>query len=157
MIRFVFVTCLLAFVAVSAGASEIESMAKWRDPVVSTVCSVVIPGGGQAYNGQWRKAGAIVGAELVGWIIFASTLEGKGDDEDEFDVPEDKEGTAAVGILIVLGSRLYSIIDAPITSNRINKRHQRAHLIQHDGEHFSFGIDPITSRRRWGTMLSLRF
>ena len=134
-------------------------MHRVRDPVVSAICSVVVTGAGQAYNGQYKKAAILLGVKILGEVLFFENS-----DDNKWIIyntssgffPEDG-AIAGLGALMAFGSWLYSVIDAPISSNRINKRHQQTHMVQHDGERFSFGVDPITSRGRVGTMLALRF
>ena len=130
-----------------------------RDPVVSAVCSVAVTGAGQAYNGHYKKASILLGVRIVGEVLFSANSDDNiwtvYDTSSGF-LPNDN-GAAALGALMMIGSWWYSVIDAPINSNRINKRHQQTHMVQHDGERFSFGVDPITSRGRVGTILSMRF
>ena len=127
---------------------------KMKEPVVGAICSIVVPGAGQAYNGQYKKAGALLGANVLGWALFIASLDRNA--AGELDFPDGNGGNAGMGFLAVaIGSHLYSVIDAPIISNRINERHQHTHMFQHDGQRFMFGIDPITSGNRLGTSFSL--
>ena len=169
MKRFLVAACLAIFVVTSAGApaedfghrtyevfSYTVTLTKEKEPVLAAVCSVVITGAGQAYNGQWKKGGILLGTNIFGWALVLVSLEEN--EEGDLELPEDIETVAGLGFLIAIGSQIYSIVDAPITANRINKRHQqKTHLFQRDGERFTVGVDPITSRNRLGTMLSLRF
>lgn len=169
MKRFFVAACLAIFVVTSAGASAEDfghrtyevfsynvTLTKEKEPVIAAVCSVVITGAGQAYNDQWKKGGILLGTNILGWAFVLGSLEEN--EEGDLELPEDNETVAGLGFLIAIGSQIYSIVDAPITANRINKRHQqKTHLFQRDGERFTVGVDPITSRNRLGTMLSLRF
>ena len=127
-----------------------------KEPVVGAICSIVVPRAGQAYNGQYKKTGALLGANVLGWALFIASLDRNA--ADELNLPDGNEAIAGLGFLAVaIGSHLYSVIDAPIISNRINERHQHTHMFQHDGQRFMLGVEPITSGNRLGTMFSLRF
>ena len=43
-----------------------------RDPVVSAVCSVVVTGAGQAYNGHYKKASILLGVRIVGEVLLSA-------------------------------------------------------------------------------------
>ena len=123
MIRFVVVSILLLFVFTSVGISEIETR---RDPVVAGICSMVISGGGQAYNGQWSKGIICFSTTVIGWGIALSSLEENPD--GELEVTDGQEGGFLIGALIGLGAHVYSIIDAPMTAKKINKRLEQPEL-----------------------------
>ncbi len=64
------------------------------------------------------------------------------------------------GYMLLLGGAIWSLIDAPMSANRINRQNRQfsyGHLIQLDGDSTALGIDPVTSRNRLGTVLTLRF
>ena len=120
MARLVVFVFLLMFVFVAAGISEVTTK---REPVVAAICSIVVPGAGQGYNGQWTKAAVCLGGSIIGWSIAISSLE---DDftleSPQLELRDGYEGAALIGMLIGLGSHVYSIIDAPVTAKNINKR-----------------------------------
>lgn len=61
-----------------------------KSPILAGLLSLVIPGAGQVYNGDYWKAGLFLGAE-AGMIITALAYEKKGDDKTvEFEAYADK-------------------------------------------------------------------
>lgn len=57
------------------------------------------------------------------------------------------------------GLFVWSLIDAPMSANRINRQNlwvSHGHLIELDGGRAALGIDPVTSRNRLGTVPTLR-
>lgn len=103
--------------------------------------SFLIPGGGQFYNGEGGKGavmllGAIVGAgmiargqEINSEVIVTETRAGA---FTYTDVSQSQEGDGliATGAILLLGSALWSMIDAPIAAGKINQRNGYAHMIQ---------------------------
>ena len=155
---FVLATCLVTFVVASAGASEMDmtpKMPKIKEPVVAAICSVVVSGAGQAYNEQYKKAGILLGADILGWGLLVASLEEN--EEGDLEVPDDNAAIAVTGLLIALGSRIYSIYDAATTADTINKRYRQAHLFQRETNLFTVGVDPTYSRKRLGARFALRF
>ena len=74
---------------------------EYRIPEVACFLSI-LPGGGQLYNGQYLKAGILFGGYVAGVIL---SVQGK-----------DKRGCIMTSAMIV------SMIDAPISAKRINKK-----------------------------------
>lgn len=126
-----------------------------KEPIVAAICSVVITGAGQAYNEQWKKGGILLGVNLLGLGMVIGSLEEN--DKGDLEIPDGNAGIATMGILTAVGSQVYSIIDAYRTANDINERKSKSSLFQYDGDRFTFGLNPITSRKRVGTIFSLRF
>ncbi len=90
-----------------------------KDPAVAFVLSLLIVGGGQGYNGQWGKAGAMFAGEVVGLgLMFGGVTSC-----DYYSCGS--SSTAGIGALIFVGSALWSIIDAPMSASAINRRNQR--------------------------------
>jgi hypothetical protein len=87
-----------------------------KSPGVAWLLSFLIVGGGQAYNGQWGKAGAFFGGAVVGYGLMLS-----GANSDDC-VYYDECSTLGAGALIWLGSWIWSQIDAPISASSINRR-----------------------------------
>ncbi len=72
----------------SASAEAVTSEKK--SPILAGLLSLVIPGAGQIYNGDYWKAGLFLGAE-TGLIVTALAYEKKGDDKTvEFEAYADK-------------------------------------------------------------------
>ena len=78
--------------------------------------SLLIPGAGQAYNGQWGKGGLMLGGVVVSFGVVLA------DDCDVFYTANNCGFLTAAGFIGVVGFVLWSWIDAPITANAINRR-----------------------------------
>ena len=63
--------CLALNFAGTAGAAAPDSLAQWQSPGQAALKSFVLPGWGQAGNGQWLKSGIFFGAYagLLAWGI----------------------------------------------------------------------------------------
>lgn len=66
------------------------------------------------------KAGVCLGGSLIGWVVALSSLEKN--DDGELEVIDVSEGIAVIGMLFGIGSHVYSIIDAPLSAIKNNKR-----------------------------------
>ncbi len=76
--------------------------------------SLMIPGAGQAHNGQWAKGALMLGGGLVS--VGAAVA---GSDEC------DSSGDCALftaGLVGLVGFWLWSMIDAPVSASSINRR-----------------------------------
>ena len=135
--------------------------AKKKNPWLAFGLSAIIIGGGQFYNGQHAKGVAQLGGVILGFGLMLSAIE---DDYEniygDWIDPDDDYGRAAFGALLFLGSSLWSMIDAPISANRINRQSQQpsyGHLIELGGSRATLGVDPVVSHRSLGTRLTLHF
>lgn len=85
-----------------------------RSPALAAGLSFITAGfgGGQYYNKEYWKAGVMsaISAGMIVWLISLN------DGLDDL-------GEAIVASLVYLGNWAYSIIDAPISADIINKRH----------------------------------
>jgi hypothetical protein len=93
-----------------------------KSPVLAWVLSFVLPGAGQGYNGQWGKAAAFFGG-----VVAGSTLVVVGAVSCVVNAAggEDCGGYDAVwniGLVLMLGSWVWSQIDAPVSAIGINRR-----------------------------------
>jgi len=74
----------------------------------------MIPGGGQAYNGQSGKAGLMLLGEVVSvGVLLVGVNQFKDDDS---------YGVFYAGLVGMFGFWVWSWIDAPITAKAINRR-----------------------------------
>jgi|GEM_PF-6898286 len=75
--------------------------------------SMMIPGAGQAHNGQWGKGAVMLGGALVsvGVAIAGSNECGSSDDCS----------LRNAGLVGLFGFWLWSMIDAPVSANSINR------------------------------------
>ncbi|MDD2890440.1 MAG: hypothetical protein PHE49_07355 [bacterium] len=124
------------------------SIKEEKSPVVACLLSFVIPGVGQFYNGEVGK-GIAQEALILGGYVLAFTA-GFGT-ETYYDSYYDYYYTTPtltawypIGLGIGVLSQLWSIIDAPVSANRINReRAQRGygHLFEFDGNKYKLGMD----------------
>ena len=138
-----------------------------KDPWIAFGLSAILPGGGQVYNDHRGKAAVLSTVTIIGAVIAIinatnnyediSDYEAIYDDLVDFD-PDD--GVLVFGGLLCLGGYLYSVIDAPKSAIKINQQGRRlsyGHLIEFDSDRTTLGIDPVASRNRFGTMLTLHW
>ena len=115
--------------------------------------SALISGGGQFYNGQPVKGGIQLGIFVVGIGIWIS-----GANDASTYVGGGSGGTKVmVGALLTSGNWLWSVIDAGISADNINKKNEYGHLIELRDDRFVLGVDPAVQRNGLGTMLTLHF
>jgi len=85
-----------------------------RSPGGAFALSLMIPGAGQAHNGQWGKGALMLGGGLVS--VGAAVA---GSDEcDSFD----DCALFTAGLVGMIGFWVWSMIDAPVSANSINRR-----------------------------------
>ncbi len=77
---------------------------------------LVIPGAGQAYNGQWGKGGLMLGGVAVSFGVVLA------DDCDVLYTANNCGFLTAAGFIGVAGFALWSWIDAPLAAKAINRR-----------------------------------
>ncbi len=105
-----------AHTAEAQTASEQTVEARKSSWVAFALSFFVIPGAGQAYNGQWGKGGLMLGGVAVSiGVVFA-------DDCDVFYTANNCGFLTAAGFVGVAGFVLWSWIDAPLAANAINRR-----------------------------------
>lgn len=139
---------------------RMHGIEKKKNPMVALGLSFPIIGAGQFYNGQYAKGAIQLGAGIVG---LGLTLSAGGDNKDESDDNPDGDNGGWVrvpGYLLLFGGAIWSLIDAPMSANKINQQNQVesfGHLLQLDGDRATLGLDPVASRNGLGTLLTLRF
>ena len=94
---------------------------KRKEPVVSFLLSLLVPGAGQYYNGESGKGTVMLVGSIVGLSMFVAGAE---DNIGNWDVDDD-DGIGGFGALLWLGGALWSVIDAPIAANRINEQNMQ--------------------------------
>ena len=134
------------------------AMSEARSPAVSFVLSFFIPGLGQYYNGEYTKGGIQTGAFLagVGMMVFAGksstyssnpyTDYGYYGTYTYYNPSWEDETTAwmYIGAGVAVSSWIWSMIDAPLSSRRINELSGSggySHMIQMQGEKYALGLD----------------
>ena len=103
--------------AQTASEQTVESR---KSPWAAFGLSVLIPGAGQAYNGQWGKGGLMLGGEVASVVVVAANIGDCG--IGTFFGNTDGCGLVTVGLIGMAGFALWSWIDAPLAANAINRR-----------------------------------
>ena len=91
-----------------------------KEPVLAFALSLLVPGLGQGYNGEWGKGGIMFGSAVVGFYLWEYSDDSCSN--NGYIIYCTRSSTATIGELAYIGSVLWSIIDAPISASRINKR-----------------------------------
>ncbi|MCY3737061.1 MAG: DUF5683 domain-containing protein [Gemmatimonadaceae bacterium] len=98
---------------------------KPRNPWLASGLSAVIPGTGQFYNGQYLKGVPQLGAATAGSaLVFLAARDNYEDIYGYWVDPDNDDRNAVYGGVLWLGGLLWSVIDAPISANRINREAQ---------------------------------
>lgn len=122
-----------------------------KSPGVALALSFLVVGAGQAYNDEIDMA-------IVHWLIAAGSLSlvyvGLEDNYFGYD-PNDDDHYATIGIIFGLGNWIVSMITAPISAHEINEKYRRSQDITLLRDRLI--LEPYTSRKARGVMLSLRF
>ena len=121
---------------------------------------MLIPGGGQFYNDEGNKglvmlAGAAAG---IGIVVYGTNDKQEESSESITQTAtsitfssryeeSSNETAMTIGLLVYLASSTWSVIDAPISANRINREARQATL----------RINPLVAPDFAGASLSLRF
>ena len=127
-----------------------------KEPALSCMLSIIIPGAGQVYNEEYNKGLFYFLGSSIGIGIAVSAM--RRDIFGQYHIIEGKEDIATAGALLWFLSHIVSIVDAPVSAHRINKKNeQHAHLIQLDRKQLTIGLDPIISNQGLGGTISLQF
>ena len=111
---------------------------------------------GQVYNGEPLKGVIFFTGYVGGYAMMLLALEDDVfytdyyGDSRVIDVDSDDEGIL-LGALMLVSGWLCAVIDAPISSNRINKNNQR--LIEQQ----RFSATPLMKPNRFGASLTFRW
>ncbi len=133
---------------------------KEKNPSLAFAFSCLVPGGGQAYNGQGYHAGLhwVVTIVCVALVIdgyrMKKEYENMRDGNLRFDDLSSSNKIQAGG-LIGLGNWIVSMIAAPISAHYINKRNRENQEISRIRDHLL--LEPHLSHHGQGAVLSLRF
>jgi hypothetical protein len=102
--------------ATAAAAQGAEQQGR-KSPPLALALSVLVPGAGQVYNGDYLKGGIMFGGAVItaGPLILTAS--------DVLGLDDDRSGTGthvlgAVGVGLIL----WSWIDAPLSAKAINRR-----------------------------------
>ena len=111
---------LLLLTATLIGATAYTAEAQVQSPRLpgkALSLSLLLPGAGQAYNGQWAKGRWMLGGELLSLAVVIKY----GDGCELFDIDRNCD-RFNVGLVGMVGFWVWSMIDAPITAIAINHR-----------------------------------
>ena len=131
-----------------------------KNPWLAGGLSLLSPGLGQIYNGQYSKLAIQFGAAIVVLGLLYSGLE----DDFRYDGrrldPDDDEWKVTSGISLWAGVEVWSVVDAYLSANEINEQNQQpsyGHLIEIGGSRATFGVDPVVSLKNLGSRLTIHF
>lgn len=119
------------------------SVTSTKNPWVAFALSFTVPGAGQFYNGEPKKAIAML-AGMIGGLAFTT-----------YSQTDDNELNArmGVGILVMAGCSIWSMIDAPLSAERINK--ERGLVKSWEGGKMLLSVAPINTQQQIGAGLTL--
>jgi hypothetical protein len=131
-----------------------EELVIFKHPGYAMLFSFLMPGLGQFYNGEYLK-GIVQQSMVLGGITLALTA-GLNHDSEDFELFTE---WFIVGEFLVGAGYFFSIIDAPISANRINREHQSryGHLIEINSSNNVLGMDFLTTRNRIGVEVICHF
>ena len=124
----------------SAGPPRVLESGPKKEPVMAFAFSFLIPGAGQCYNGQPVKGAIFFGSYLTGWGLLAKGL------AESFSSDNGGSGPAEVGLVLMGGSWIISMIDAQASAKDINHRRGYSALTS-PGVGLVFVPDPRNPRR----------
>lgn len=104
-----------------------------KSGALSFLLSLLIPGGGQYYNGQYLKGALMTGISLG---AFAGAVAAW---DDDFDASNSVSQSL---LLVGLGGGLWSMIDAPISSAKINRDLESRFLSWNVNKKMNISIKP---------------
>ena len=112
-----------------------------KSPELAFVLSLIFPGGGQFYNGDVSKGLTQQLLIAGGLVLVISETTGN---PSQYELDTRNPTFRIVGITMIAGGVLWSLIDAPISASKKNKmlaQNQYGHLLEfHSGKHV-VGLD----------------
>ncbi len=134
---------------------------KYRSPGLAFLFSFLLPGGGQYYNHEHAKGGAMTGlwvasviTTAVGATVYYNDCYYDYNGNYVCDNYNNRGRPAlAVGATVWVGTRLWSMIDAPVRAARINRGLKATGLLEFEKkDKFSLRIDPFRSQGLGGSL-----
>jgi hypothetical protein len=137
-------------------SDSIVILPSYKDPCSAFFFSFCLAGLGQAYNGEGSKAIKCLLGEVFGFgMIFYG---GQNDDTWSYGTYRNNGPRYPLivlgGVILCLVVDIYSIIDAPVTANKINEK-SKEWLINH--KLTSLNLNPIIKQNFAGIELSYKF
>jgi hypothetical protein len=97
-----------------------------KSPLGAFCLSFLLPGGGQLYNSQYGKGILMLGLR-VGGVVLA--VAGSSSNSRSAFISDNSDETLRdIGISVAVASFLWSVIDAPLSANHINKKHKLSRI-----------------------------
>ncbi len=127
--------------------------------------SILLPGGGQFYNGETTKGLIQLGGTVVGLILFVAYFPSEDFVRDDYYwasygywTEEGNAGLSYGGLAVALGCRIWSLVDAPAGAKRFNQKHGLASIPLGDGGLY-VAVDnlKVNQRNTLGLKLGLSF
>lgn len=108
-----------------------------KSPTVAFLLSFILTGAGQYYNGDVKK-GVIQELLVIGGYVLAFEV---GTEDGEW--PMGLNPWFYIGLGIAAGSHIWSVIDAPLSADKINKRRHQyyGHLFELQNNSRTLGFD----------------
>jgi hypothetical protein len=127
-----------------------------REPYIAALLSAIFPGGGQYYNKQVGKGVAmtLIGATGWGLLIGGISQSYYYSTSSFYDDYDDGYALVVIGSILVTGNSLWSIIDAAVSANNINRSYGLTFEVK------GSTYDNLASGRQeavFGPSLSVRF
>lgn len=125
-----------------------------KDPFIAGALSFLVTGLGQVYNGEAAKGATHFAAVVSGYTLFFLAL----DDNYYYygwQDPDEDDTVGVAGLLVAFGTAIWSVIDAPLSANRINRRNEQIYIRQFSQQTFS--AMPLLKSNRVGAALTLQW
>lgn len=122
----------------------------YKSPVTAFFFSLLVPGTGQIYNGDYWKAALQMGGIIATGLMVSN---------NEKYTSDDAQKSVTFGLGIFIGIWAWSVIDAPISAGRVNREidHGLSHLIKVSGNGYCLGGDILYKNRVLAGIVTLHF
>lgn len=134
---------------------------EYRSPGLAFLFSFLLPGGGQYYNREYAKGGAMTGIWAAGLITVSAGAVSSvdcyenryGDWICDYNESDGAQAAIAAGSTVMFGTWLWSVIDAPVRAAKNNRGLKATGLLEFEKENkFSLRVDPFRSQGLGGSL-----
>lgn len=125
-----------------------------KDPFIAGALSFLITGLGQVYNGETTKGLLHFAVAVSGYTLYFLALEDNYYYYGWWD-PDGDDAIGVGGLLVGFGTAIWSVIDAPLSANRINRRNAEINARQFNQQTFS--AKPLLKSDKVGAALTFRW